>query len=126
VWQISSAAALGNSVAGVSDGRGGMIARGTNAPLYTSTFLSRPDQAAEFDVFERRLAAALDIDISSRTIQYTPTSTVTSIATGSTQSPSRRNFSPTSSPARVWEDNEWKQPGNIAGLFFITSAILTC
>lgn len=111
-------------MAGVSDGRGGMIARGTNAPLYTSTFLSCPDQAAELDVFERRLAAALDIDISLRTIQYTSTSTVTSTATGSMQSPGHKNFNPSSSPTRVWLDNEWKQLGNIAGLFLFISAVL--
>jgi hypothetical protein len=126
VWQIGGVAALGDSVAGVSDGRGGMIARGTNAALYTSNFLSRPDQAAEFDVFERRLAAALDIDISSRTIQYTPTNPASSSFNNSPQSAGRRNFSHAGSPARVWEDSEWKQPGNIAGLSLIMSIVLSC
>jgi hypothetical protein len=126
VWQVGGAAALGDSVAGVSDGRGGMIARGTNAPLYTSCFLSRPDQAAELDVFERRLATALDIDISSRTIQYTPANSTTTNSPSFPQSPGRRNFSPAGSPVRVWEDSEWKQPGNIAGLSHDTSVVLPC
>ncbi|KAE9975626.1 hypothetical protein BLS_002504 [Venturia inaequalis] len=112
VWQIGGPASLGDSVIGVSDGRGGMIARGTNAPLYTSTFLSRPDQAAELDVFERRLAVALDIDISSKTIQYaTPPST----PIGSPQA-KRGIFSPSGASTRVWQDSEWKQPGNTAVL----------
>jgi hypothetical protein len=125
VWQIGGAAALGDSVVGISNGRGGMTARGTNAPLYTSSFLSRPDQAAVLDVFERRLAAALDIDISSRTIQYTPANPTSTNSTSLPQS-GRRNFSPTSSPARVWQDSEWKQPGNIAGLSLDISAVLPC
>lgn len=122
VWQIGGAAALGDSVIGVSDGRGGMIARGTNAPLYTSTFLSRPDQAAELDVFERRLAVALDIDISSRTIQYnTPPSTPTRSPQGN-----RGIFSPPNNSTRIWQDSEWKQPGNTTGRFLDFLAILPC
>lgn len=122
VWQIGGAAAMGDSIIGVSDGRGGLIARGTNAPLYTSTFLTRPDQAAELDVFERRLAAALDIDISSRTIQYSSTASTPT----TTPQASRRSLSPTSASTRVWQDSEWKQPGNTAGWSVDFLTVLPC
>jgi hypothetical protein len=110
VWNVGGAAALGDSVTGVSNGRGGMLASGTNAPLYTSNFLSRTESSAEVEMYERRLAAALELDVSARTFHFTGRNTT------STTSPcSDLNSSPTTSLARMWQDGTWIKPGDTTG-----------
>lgn len=57
-------------VQGISDGRGGLIGSGTNAPLYTARFLSEGDPTEDRDTFENRLAVALEIDRTRRTLDF--------------------------------------------------------
>jgi len=110
VWEIGGAPVLGDSVAGVSNGRGGLLASGTNAPLYSSNFLSRRDSAAELDVHERRIAMALELDTASRVFQYSSTpGTPTTPDSGYGSSPERRT--PMSLMQRVWKDSQWEKPG---------------
>ena len=54
----------------VSDGRGGLIGSGTNAPLYTAKFLEKGALDQDTDAYENRLAAALDIDRTRRTLEF--------------------------------------------------------
>ena len=57
--------------AGISDGRGGMLGSGTNAPLYTTSFsASRPKAQEDFEKHEDRLAQALDIDRTQRVFEF--------------------------------------------------------
>ncbi len=56
---------------GVEDGHGRMLASGTNAPLYTTSFSSRPkSQEQERERHENRLAEALEIDRISRVLEF--------------------------------------------------------
>lgn len=49
-------------VQGISDGRGGLIGSGTNSPLYTAKFSEKDAPEDDQEIYENRLAAALDID----------------------------------------------------------------
>ncbi|KIW06499.1 uncharacterized protein PV09_02934 [Verruconis gallopava] len=106
VWAINDSwTEAGNSVSGVPNGRGRLLASGTNAPLFSSNFLSRKDSIAELDVHERRLAVALDLDTASRVLKYsTPRSSPES--TRSSNSPP--NMASLGSQPRTWRDGQWE------------------
>jgi hypothetical protein len=106
VWGIGGGtAAIGESVAGVPNGRGGLLASGTNAPLYSSNFLTRRDSTAELDTHERRIAMALELDTASRVLRYsTPPLTPDS---GYASSPERTQ--PVTPLQRIWRDNQWER-----------------
>jgi hypothetical protein len=117
VWSVGGAGALSDSVAGVPNGQNGLLASGTNAPLYSSKFLARIDSSSELEIHERRLALALDLDLSSRILTHqapcssqhlTPTKSV------SPSSPDRGSCNATGS--RVWMNNEWVREGSVARL----------
>ncbi|KAL8973786.1 MAG: hypothetical protein Q9197_001976 [Variospora fuerteventurae] len=72
VWNIGGGVSHPSGpVHGVSDGRGGLIGSGTNAPLYTAKFLEKYGSEEDKETFEDRLAAALDIDTTRRTLNFT-------------------------------------------------------
>lgn len=68
VWNVGGNAAANYTgpVQGISDGRGGMIGSGTNAPIYTSNFFEEGPTQIDQDCLEGRLAVALDIDQTNR------------------------------------------------------------
>ena len=72
VWNVGGPSAASDTVVGVSNGRGGLLGSGTNAPLYTSMFLSRSDPEAELEAYEQRLALALDVDQTDRVLEHSP------------------------------------------------------
>jgi hypothetical protein len=62
--------------AAVSDGRGGHLTSGTNAPLYSGGFTDiRPKEKEQVELHERRLAGALDLDRVSRVLEFRDPST---------------------------------------------------
>ncbi|RAL65329.1 hypothetical protein DID88_000897 [Monilinia fructigena] len=68
VWSVGGVAPVS---AGISDGRGGLLGSGTNAPLYTTSFsASRPKAQEDFEKHEDRLAQALDIDRIQRVFEF--------------------------------------------------------
>jgi len=112
VWNIGGSAALGDSVTAVSDGRGGLLGSGTNAPLYTSNFFQRTDPLSELDLHEKRLALALDIDQASRILEMpllpsSPCSPPVSLANSLSRAPL-----PEVQSAIVWRDSEWVKDGS--------------
>jgi hypothetical protein len=118
VWNVGGSSAVSDTVVGVSNGRGGMLGSGTNAPLYTSMFLSRSDPEAELEAYERRLALALDIDQTGRILEHSPSNNSPSTASsGSTPSPMGRT-------RHVWKDNAWTKDG-VAPRSFRTPHSLT-
>ncbi|KAF1977894.1 WD40 repeat-like protein [Bimuria novae-zelandiae CBS 107.79] len=103
VWNVGGPAAASDTVLGVFNGSGGLLGTGTNAPLYTSMFLSRSDPDAELEAYERRLALALDIDQVNRVLDHSASNN--SSATTSSRVP------PLSigSTVPVWRDNAWSR-----------------
>ncbi|KAK7189205.1 WD repeat domain-containing protein [Paraphaeosphaeria sporulosa] len=106
VWNVGGSSAASNTVLGVSNGNGGLLGSGTNAPLYTSTFLSRSDPHAELEAYERRVALALDIDQVTRVLDHS-TSSSSPNRVGSQKTP------PSAEPTvHVWRDNVWIKDSN--------------
>ncbi|KAH9875173.1 hypothetical protein J1614_004663 [Plenodomus biglobosus] len=101
VWNVGGPSAVSDTVVAVSTGRGSMLGRGTNAPLYRSAFLNRADPEAELEAYERRLALALDIDQTERILHHSPADT----------SPERRHGDPASQTKHVWRDGVWIKDG---------------
>jgi hypothetical protein len=99
---------VSDTVVGVSTGRGGMLGSGTNAPLYTSTFLNRADPEAELEAYERRLALALDVDQTNRILCHSPTP---SIFHSGKQSGSLSELK------HSWRDGAWFRINVTSGLF---------
>ncbi|KAL3425457.1 WD repeat domain-containing protein [Phlyctema vagabunda] len=68
IWSVGG---LAPPCVGVSNGRGGMLGRGTNAPFYSTTFSATKSKAQlELDNHEGRLASALDLDRIRRIFDY--------------------------------------------------------
>jgi hypothetical protein len=106
VWNVGGSSAVSDTVAAVSNGRGGMLGSGTNAPLYTSMFLSRSDPEAELEAYERRLALAFDVDQTDRILEHsTPPSSLVGAILSNGASP------PGSQTKHVWKDNTWVKDG---------------
>lgn len=116
VWNIGGFA-MGDSVTGVSNGRGGLLGSGTNAPLYSAKFLTQADSGQELEQYEKRLALALDIDQTSRILGSpeafeSPSSSPTKPGTSSPHTPVKQradNFQGDT----VWRDNRWSREGSI-------------
>ncbi|KAF2668785.1 WD40 repeat-like protein [Microthyrium microscopicum] len=100
-------AASSDSVNSVSDGRGGYMTSGSNAPLYSANFFASTDPATERDMHERRLALALDIDPSTRL--FSPSSP--SSGSGSLDNSPEQGLG--ASGKLVWKNNEWNREGSI-------------
>lgn len=101
VWNVGGSSAASDTVLGVSNGNGGLLGSGTNAPLYTSMFLSRSDPDAELEAYERRVALALDIDQVNRVLDHsTPSSSPKFMGSRETPPSAERTV-------HVWRDNSW-------------------
>jgi hypothetical protein len=103
VWNVGGSFAVSDTVVGVSNGQGGLLGSGTNAPLYTSSFFNRVDPEAEIEVYEKRLALALDVNQSDRIIQYLP-------VPGYLNSGQHRSGPP--HLRHVWRDSAWMHDGD--------------
>lgn len=110
VWNVGgTGAAMRGPVAGVPDGRGGFLGSGTNAPMYTSQFLQGDSPDQDLDRHERRLAAAFDIDQTSRILGSPagPEAFLSqSIARGT-----KRKWNDGQVARTVWKDSEWVKDG---------------
>lgn len=98
---------MSDTVIAVSTGRNGVLGTGTNAPLYTSTFLNRADPEAELAAYERRLALALDVDQTDRILQHSP---LLSAVCKPMQSDMAKHAKP------AWRDGAWIKDGVISSL----------
>jgi hypothetical protein len=100
VWNVGGPSAVSNTVVGVSTGRGGMLGSGTNAPLYTSSFLDRADPEAELEAYEHRLALALDVDQADRVLQHSPSPST---------SHGVKQLGCNSRTGHIWRDSAWSR-----------------
>lgn len=114
VWNVGGSSAVSDTVIGVSNGRGGMLGSRTNAPLYTSMFLSRSDPEAEMETHERRLALAFNVDQSSRVLsEASPLDSPAS----SGGSESNRESMQSNRMKHVWKDTAWTREGSTMSWF---------
>ena len=117
IWTVGGIAPF---TTGVSNGRGGLLGSGTNAPLYTTSFsAARPKVHADIETHEGRLAAALDLDRVSRVLEFrkraiSPPHPVTNgNATGG-------------DPRTVWSGTEWVVTDQNQSMSFPISGVLPC
>lgn len=100
VWSVGGSAVT-EGVASTSNGRGGRVTSGSNAPHYAAEFLHRQSQTDETLTHGRRLAHAMNISQSGRVVEQT----------SPPSSPTSPNSSTPSSPTSVsWQDCTWKRP----------------
>lgn len=105
-WTVGGLAPLS---IGVSNGRGGLIGSGTNAPLYTTSFSSAAPKAEEDqDKHEGRLSKALELDRIQRVFDFADTS----ISPGRV-STGKRIYADSESKT-VWSGTEWVMEGRQA------------
>lgn len=76
VWNISGTSLAQHSgpIRSVSNGRGGFISGGSNAPMYVSQFFDDDTSDQDMDRMEARLAAALEIDRTARVLDISRSS----------------------------------------------------
>ena len=140
VWNVGGSATT-DGVQSVSDGRGGNITSGTNAPMFRSAFFDnqRNDVDDDLNMYGRRLATAIDVDQASRVLAQDAVQPGT-CPSGPCMHPSRscthscgsrsplselckHPSQPDTSPIQlcthqsklaqppIWQDCEWKKPG---------------
>lgn len=100
VWSVGGSAVT-EGVASTSNGRGGRVTSGSNAPHYAAEFLKRRSQTEETLTHGRRLAHAMEISQSGRVVeQISPPSSPVSSASSSPGSPTQVS----------WKDCRWERP----------------
>jgi hypothetical protein len=99
MWNTGGgSASTGGPQVGISDGQGGLLGSGTNAPLYVAKFLAKDTPAQHLQKHESRLALALDIDQAARVLNICDPAA----------SPRHGQLSPL-----TWKDNAWTR-GEVA------------
>ena len=109
VWNVGGGHSLPTGpVEGISNGRGGWIGSGTNAPLYTAKFLEKGHSEEELDVYEHRLAVALEIDRNKKILDFSRSQhrdrSVSGVKRKRCDEVSRTQ----------WMYGEWTRPGDIS------------
>jgi len=100
VWSVGGSAVT-EGVASTSNGRGGRVTSGSNAPHYAADFLRHRSNTDETVTHGQRLAHAMDISQSGRVVEQTsPPSSPVSPATSSPGSRSQIS----------WKDCKWERP----------------
>ena len=111
VWNVggSNAATHSGPIRSISDGRGGFLSSGSNAPMYTSHFYDEDILDHGSERMESRLAAALDIDLTSRVIDTSRT--VRSNRSVSVNVAGVKRKSVNADRRICWRDGAWTQDG---------------
>ena len=119
VWNVGgSAAQPSGPITGISNGRGGLLGSGTNAPMFTSRFFEVESADQSQERLEGRLAAALDIDQTSRTLSISRSPEVEV-----TRSPSRPGTRGPPS-GTMWRDGRWQNDDTQSGETPTTDALI--
>lgn len=132
VWNVGGGSQANPSgpVRGVSDGRGGFISSGSNAPMFTSHFFDDDTLEQDNSQLESRLAVALDINPTSRILDISRSPVQgRSVSTGSIGT--RRKYAYIE-PRTRWINSQWVQEGSqrreatLFFVFFASSCIQRC
>lgn len=109
VWNVggSNAATHSGPIRSISDGRGGFLSSGSNAPMYTSHFYDEDVLDHGLERMESRLAAALDIDLTSRVIENSRAVRTTRSVSVNVTGVKRKSVH--SEPRIRWKHGEWTQ-----------------
>ena len=98
---------------GVSNGLGGFLSSGSNAPMHESRFLDDLSTDQDVDQIEQRLAAALDIDQTTRILENSkPYADSRCVSTGSIGIKRKRLYL---EQKTTWKDGQWVQEGHSEG-----------
>ena len=112
VWNVGggSQANMSGPVRGISDGRGGFVSSGSNAPLFTSHFFDEDTLEQDNSQLESRLAVALDIDQTRRILAISRSPAQgRSVSTGSIGTKRRYVCF---EPRTRWMNGQWVQEGS--------------
>ena len=112
VWNVGGGSQANPSgpIRGVSDGRGGFISSGSNAPMFTSHFFDDDTLEQDNSQLESRLAVALDIDQTCRVLGISRSPVQgRSVSTGSIGT--KRNYTYLE-PRTRWMNDQWVQEGS--------------
>ena len=128
IWNVggNSQMAYAGPIRSISNGRGGFVSSGSNAPLYTSQFFDSDTLDQDMEQFEGRLAAALEIDQTSRVLQFTkPIAPARSVSTGVIGT-KRKNLYV--QPRTRWMNGEWTPEGSNSreSLSQVLGSLVTC
>lgn len=100
VWTVGGLAPFSSAI---PDGRGGFLESGTNAPLYTTPFTSgRKNPEDDIEKHESRLAEALDMDRTSRVLEFRDRS-----VSPKRPLPNAKSKSVDAEGKTVWKGTEW-------------------
>lgn len=102
-----------------NDGQGRLLSSGSTARYYAPKFLDKRLPIEDTDLYEKRLALALDLDLSTKVLGSSSSSSPSSPRTPSTLASSlhspKMKLGPAEAPSRtIWQDNEWRREGLIA------------
>ena len=112
VWNVGGGSQANTSgpVRGISDGRGGFVSSGSNAPMFTSHFFDEDTLEQDNGQLESRLAVALDIDQTRRILDISRSPVQgRSVSTGSIGT--KRKFV-YFEPRTRWMNGQWVQEGS--------------
>ena len=112
VWNIGGGVynAPNGPVRAVSDGRGGFISSGSNAPMFSAQFFRNSNNVDDAESLGNRVAMALDIDRVSRTLNISRrTRQARSASTGSIGL-SQLDYLRTTGQKANWINGEWTRP----------------
>ena len=119
VWNVGGT--MLGPVMGVPNGRGGLLGSGTNAPMYISTFFERETQHQSLERFEGRIAAALDIDRTSRTLEISQP-----LDRGRSKTVSADGRERMQSPTTTWRDGQWTNDDISPGKSYHLKSLPVC
>ena len=114
VWNVGGNAATfpTGPIRGISNGRGGLVGSGTNAPMFTSRFLEGETPDQDLERLEGRLAVALELDQTSRMLGI-PSSPEQARLYGSDSMAMKRKRNVVD-PQTRWKHGAWVQEGKVS------------
>lgn len=115
IWNVGGSVATAPSgpIGAIDNGRGGLVGSGTNAPMYTSRFLDKESPEEDRNRLEGRLAAALDIDPTSRVLSHShPAERGRSMVSNALDSGLRL------SQKTIWTNGQWVRPTSSSRKYF--------